>query len=116
MAQAKKKISGPRPKHIPVRMCVACRRTDAKRGLFRLVRDADGRVAVDPTGKRAGRGAYLCHDPACWEQALKRRGLERALRIEAIQPDDRVALEQVAQKLGPVHGDMPTESGKNTQE
>src|SRR5215212_3803797 len=112
MAQAKKKISGPRPKHIPVRTCVACRRTDAKRGLFRLVRDAEGRVAVDPTGKRAGRGAYLCHDPACWEQALKRRGLERALRIESIQPEDRAALEQVALKLGPVATDMPAESGK----
>ena len=116
MAQAKKKVTGPRPKHIPVRTCVACRRTDAKRGLFRLVRDADGRVAIDPTGKRAGRGAYLCHDPACWEQALKRRGIERALRIEAIQPEDRTALEQVAQQLSPAQQAMPAESGKNTKE
>ena len=115
MAQAKKK-SGPRPKHIPVRTCVACRRTDAKRGLFRVVREADGRVAVDPTGKRAGRGAYLCHDSACWEQALKRRGLERALRIDVIQPEDRAELEQVAQKLGPTHDDLPAGSGKNTKE
>jgi predicted RNA-binding protein YlxR (DUF448 family) len=81
-----------------------------------LVRDADGRVTVDPTGKRAGRGAYLCHDPACWEQALKRRGLERALRIEVIQPEDRVALEQIAQKLGPADDRMPAESGKNIKE
>jgi uncharacterized protein len=116
MAQAKKKTSGPRPKHIPVRTCVACRRTDAKRGLFRVVRDADGHVAVDPTGKRAGRGAYLCHDPACWEQALKRRGLERALRVEVLQPQDRAALEQVAHELGPVGEDMPAESGKKTTE
>src|SRR3954464_15793440 len=116
MAQAKKKTSGPRPKHVPVRTCVACRRTDAKRGLFRLVRDAEGRVAIDPTGKRAGRGAYLCHDPACWEQALKRRGVERALRIETVRPEDRVALEQVAQTLGPVIIDMPAESGKSSKE
>ena len=115
MAQAKKKTSGLRPKHIPVRTCVACRRTDAKRGLFRLVRDADGRVAVDPTGKRAGRGAYLCHDPACWEQALKRRGIERALRIENIQTEDRAALEQIAQTLDPV-ATMPAESGKSAKE
>ncbi len=99
MAQAKKKTAGPRPKHVPVRMCIACRRPDAKRGLFRLVRDAEGHVSVDPTGKRAGRGAYLCHDPACWEQALKRRGLERALRVEALQPDDRAALEAIARGL-----------------
>ena len=99
MAQASKKTKGPRPKHIPQRTCIACRRTDAKRGLMRLVRDAEGRVALDPTGKRAGRGAYICHDPACWEQALKRQGLARALRIDALLPEDREALEQVAQGL-----------------
>src|SRR6187455_1859521 len=100
MAQVKKH-KGPRPKHIPQRMCIACRRSDTKRELTRLVRDAEGHVTIDPTGKRAGRGAYLCHDPACWEQALKRRGLERALRIEGILAEDRAALDQVAQKLGP---------------
>ncbi len=99
MAQAGKKSAGPRPKHVPVRMCIACRRSDAKRGLFRLVRDAEGRVSVDPTGKRAGRGAYLCHDPACWDQALKRRGLERALRVESLDPEDRAALEEIARGL-----------------
>lgn len=99
MAQAKKKTKGPRPKHAPMRMCIACRRTDTKRGLIRLVRDSEGRVSVDPTGKRAGRGAYLCHDPACWGQAIKRHGLERALRIESIVPDDQAALEEIARGL-----------------
>jgi uncharacterized protein len=99
MGQVKKKFKGPRAKHVPQRTCIACRRTDAKRGLMRLVRDADGHVTLDPTGKRAGRGAYLCHDPACWEQALKRRGLERALRVEAMLPEDRAMLEQAAREL-----------------
>ena len=99
MSQAKSKSKGPRPKHIPQRTCIACRRTDAKRGLMRVVRDAEGHVALDPTGKRAGRGAYLCHDPACWEQALKRQGLARALRLDTLPPEDRNALEQVAQDL-----------------
>ncbi len=67
---------------------------------MRLVRDADGRVALDPTGKRSGRGAYICHEPACWEQALKRNGLTRALRLEALHPDDLAALQQIAQTLG----------------
>ena len=53
---------------------------DAKRGLFRLVRDAEGRVSVDPTGKRAGRGAYLCGAPACWERAVTTDVLNHALR------------------------------------
>ncbi|HMQ35826.1 MAG TPA: YlxR family protein [Chloroflexaceae bacterium] len=82
----------PRPRHIPQRTCVACRRGDAKRQLVRVVRDGEGRVAVDPGGRRNGRGAYLCHDPTCWEQALKRKALERALRVEALHPDDRAAL------------------------
>ena len=99
MAQAKKKSSGPRPKHVPVRMCISCRRTDAKRDFFRLVRDATGHVTVDTTGKRAGRGAYLCRATACWDQALKRRGLERALRVESLFSEDRAALEQIAQEL-----------------
>ncbi len=107
MAQAKSKAKGPRPKHIPQRTCIACRRTDAKRGLMRLVRDAEGHVALDPTGKRAGRGAYLCHDPACWEQALKRQGLVRALRLDALSPEDRAALEQVAEGLAAT-GSEPT--------
>jgi uncharacterized protein len=99
MSQAKKKPTGQRPKHVPVRMCITCRRTDAKRDFFRLVRDATGHVAVDATGKRAGRGAYICRSAACWDQALKRRGLERALRIENVFPEDRAALEKIAEEL-----------------
>jgi predicted RNA-binding protein YlxR (DUF448 family) len=105
MVQAKHKSKGPHPKRVPRRTCIACRRSDAKRTLMRLVRDTAGRVALDPTGKRAGRGAYLCEDPVCWEQALKRHGLERALRIETLDPDDRAALEQVMHSL--VSGPAP---------
>ncbi|MCS6802659.1 MAG: YlxR family protein [Chloroflexota bacterium] len=71
---------GGRPKHIPLRMCVACRQTSAKRSLIRLVRDPSGAVEVDPTGKRNGRGAYLCPVRRCWEQALRRGALEHALK------------------------------------
>lgn len=66
--------TAPRPKHVPRRMCVACREHDAKRGLIRLVRSPEGAVEVDPTGKRNGRGAYLCHAPACWDRALRGGG------------------------------------------
>lgn len=99
MAQSKKKTKGPQPKHIPQRMCISCRQSDTKRGLLRLVREQDGRIALDPTGKRAGRGAYLCHDSACWAQALKRGGLVRALRVETVHPDDQEALERFAAEL-----------------
>lgn len=77
----------------PQRTCVACRATDAKRSLTRLVRSADGRVQHDPTGRLPGRGAYLCDDRACWERALGKSGgaLAHALRT-TITEDDRATL------------------------
>jgi hypothetical protein len=69
--------------------------------LVRVVRLADNRVAVDPSGKKAGRGAYVCADEACWDAAIKRRALERALRIDAVHADDRDALLHYAQTLSP---------------
>ena len=96
-----KQAKGPRAKHVPQRTCVACRRTDAKRGLVRVVRLPEGRVAVDPTGKQAGRGAYVCAEQACWEAALKRHALERALKIERLHPDDEQTLLAYAATLPP---------------
>jgi predicted RNA-binding protein YlxR (DUF448 family) len=77
-----KRGKGPRPKHVPQRMCVACRTRDAKRGYVRLVRTTDNGVQVDPSGKQNGRGAYLCRRRACWQRALDGRALEQALKIE----------------------------------
>ncbi len=65
-------------KHIPQRTCIACRRVRTKRELIRLVRTSTGGVEVDTTGKKAGRGAYLC--PECWETGLKGNRLEHALQ------------------------------------
>jgi translation initiation factor IF-2 len=76
-----------RPKHVPLRTCVACRTTGAKRGLIRIVRTAEGGVEVDATGKAAGRGAYLCRRRQCWQEALKREGLARALRVKLGETD-----------------------------
>jgi len=69
-----------RTKHVPQRTCVSCRTTSAKRTLVRLVRTPEGTVEVDPSGKRNGRGAYLCDSANCWEDALKRGRLANALR------------------------------------
>jgi len=54
--------------------------------MTRVVRGTDGSVDVDPTGKRSGRGAYVCRQPTCWEQALKRRALDRALKTVLDEP------------------------------
>ena len=66
-------------RHIPQRTCVACRSERPKREMVRIVRAPDGAVSVDPTGKRSGRGAYLCLQPPCWQAALKRHALDKAL-------------------------------------
>jgi predicted RNA-binding protein YlxR (DUF448 family) len=62
-------------------MCIACREHDTKRGLHRIVRKPDGAVEPDPTGRRNGRGAYLCEQAACWEKALATGLLARALNV-----------------------------------
>ncbi len=71
-----------RRKHIPQRTCIACRSVRPKRSLVRIVRTPDDDVIVDGTGKRNGRGAYLCPQSSCWEIALKKRRLEKALRTK----------------------------------
>lgn len=80
-----------RPKHIPERTCIACRHTRPKRELVRIVRTAGGKIEVDPTGKRAGRGAYLCRQQACWQDGLVKKRLEYALRAP-LSTEDREGL------------------------
>ena len=96
--QAKRK--GLRPKHIPQRMCVACRDHAAKRALIRVVRTSDGTVEIDPTGRKNGRGAYLCGQAACWERALKTGMLGRALNAE-LPPETVETLRRHAAALPP---------------
>ncbi len=69
-----------RAKHVPQRSCVGCGRIRPKRELLRLVHTAEGKVEIDRSGKKAGRGAYLCPDPQCWDLALKGSRLEHVLR------------------------------------
>ena len=65
----------------PRRTCVVCRATTAKRTLHRIVRSPAGTVSYDPTGKAAGRGAYLCGQPDCLDMAVRRRSIQRALKV-----------------------------------
>ena len=68
-------------KHIPQRTCVGCRDVNEKKTLVRIVKSPDG-VRIDPTGRMPGRGAYLHESRECWETALKRGAIGRALRTE----------------------------------
>jgi predicted RNA-binding protein YlxR (DUF448 family) len=67
-------------KHLPQRTCVACRTVRDKRELIRLVRVENGVAEVDNSGRKTGRGAYLCREQDCWQEGLKGGRLEHALR------------------------------------
>ncbi len=91
-----RRASAPRPKHVAQRTCVGCRQVLPKRTLMRVVRTAEG-VHLDPTGKAAGRGAYVHDRRACWERALAGT-LGPALRTE-LTADDRARLQAVLASL-----------------
>lgn len=83
----------------PVRMCAACRSRREKTELIRLTRIPSGRLVIDRSGKQGGRGVYLCPSPTCWQVALKRRSLERALRVTQLHPEDRAMVMRYMQEL-----------------
>ena len=70
-----------KPKKVPMRMCVGCREMKEKRELIRIVRTPEGEVALDATGKRSGRGAYVCRQADCLKRSIKQKQLERQLEV-----------------------------------
>lgn len=80
-------------KKIPQRQCVGCREMKNKRDLIRVVKSAENDISLDFSGKKPGRGAYVCHDVACLKKARKSRALERAFET-AIPPEVYDALER----------------------
>ena len=85
-----------RVKHVPQRTCVGCREVLPKRRMIRIVRTAEG-VQVDPTGKLAGRGAYLHDRRECWERGLK-GALANALKV-TLTLEERARLEEFMSAL-----------------
>ena len=68
-------------KKIPQRQCMGCRERREKRQLIRVVRSPEGEVSLDFSGKKNGRGAYLCPDPQCLKKAIKSKALDRSLEV-----------------------------------
>jgi len=69
-------------KTIPQRMCVGCRTMKSKKELIRVVRSPIGEISLDGSGKKPGRGAYICPDPQCLKMARKNKGLEKAFKVK----------------------------------
>lgn len=74
-----------KPRKVPLRKCVACQEMMPKKSLIRVVRTPDGGVLIDLTGKKAGRGAYLCGKVACFKLAKKSKSFDRAFKL-AVDP------------------------------
>lgn len=68
-------------KKIPMRMCTGCMEMKPKKELVRVVRNKEGEVSVDLTGKKPGRGAYVCKNSECLQKALKTKRLDRNLEV-----------------------------------
>ena len=79
------------PRRVPDRTCVACRTVHPKRDLMRIVRTPSGEVVVDPTGRAAGRGAYICRTTECLDKSIAKGALSRALKT-SLPADLRDAL------------------------
>jgi len=73
-------------KKIPMRMCTGCGEMKPKRELVRVVKSPEGEISLDLTGKKPGRGAYVCHDVECLKKARKARRLERVFSSQI--PDE----------------------------
>ena len=68
-------------KKSPMRMCVGCHEMREKRDMIRVLKMQDNTFCIDSTGRKNGRGAYLCKNPACLELAVKNHGLERSFKM-----------------------------------
>lgn len=69
-------------KKIPLRTCMGCNEKRPKKELIRIVKQKDGNVEVDQTGKTEGRGAYICNNIECLNKVIKTKRLERTLDIQ----------------------------------
>lgn len=75
-----------KPKKVPLRKCLGCGEMKPKQELIRAVRSPEGEISLDLTGKKNGRGAYICRDSRCLTAAIKAKRFERAFGCKIKQP------------------------------
>ena len=71
---------------IPLRVCIGCGQEKDKREMLRVIRDSDNQISLDVTGKKNGRGAYVCKNGECLKKAISTKGLEKSLKTQI--PDE----------------------------
>ncbi len=83
-------------KKIPMRQCIGCGEMKSKKEMIRVLKTTEGDIVLDATGRKNGRGAYLCKNPDCLEKAMKSKGLERSLKTAV--PEE--VYENLAKEMG----------------
>jgi len=89
-------------KQPPVRMCIGCNEHKLKKELIRIVRNKSGEVSIDFTGKKQGRGTYICKDSSCFEKAYKQKKIQRVFEMEIS-----------SELFGELKNEVENENGKN---
>jgi predicted RNA-binding protein YlxR (DUF448 family) len=89
-------------KRVPQRTCIACRKIQDKQTLIRIVNTPEGGIEIDTGSKMSGRGAYLCKNIGCWEEGLKGKRLEHALKTDISQEIKNRLLDRIKEYLGEI--------------
>lgn len=89
------------PRKIPERTCVGCQEQKPKRSMLRVVLTPEGDILLDETGKRSGRGTYVCPNRDCFLLAKKRKSLDRGLKT-SVKPEVYDALLAAVESRAPV--------------
>lgn len=87
-------------KKIPQRTCVGCGQVKSKKEMIRIVRSPEGDINLDRSGKKPGRGAYVCPDPECIAKAIQNKGLEKALQVKIGQETKESLLKELNHENG----------------
>lgn len=69
-------------KRVPLRKCTGCQEMKSKKEMMRILRTTEGEIVLDTTGRKNGRGAYVCCSMECFEKAVRSKGLERSLKVQ----------------------------------
>jgi predicted RNA-binding protein YlxR (DUF448 family) len=69
-------------KKVPLRKCTGCQEMKSKKEMMRILRTSEGEIILDTTGRKNGRGAYVCCSMECFEKAVRNKGLERSLKCK----------------------------------
>lgn len=86
-------------KKVPLRQCIGCGEMKNKKEMVRILRTESGEITLDATGRKNGRGAYLCPNMECFRKAVKGRGIERSFKM-AVPKEVYEALEKEMEQIG----------------